>query len=189
MKIIFCLGNPGPEYHKTRHNIGFRIGTAIVESLKLSPAGNKHHAIAFSGSYKKEKVMIIFPQTYMNLSGKSFQSVIQYYKVPSNQCLVVYDDIDIAFGRLLMKPRGSAGTHNGMKSIIEEIQGSDFPRLRVGIGPKPINSVLSEFVLSNFSGEEEKTIPSIQEKCVKAIDIWISSTLERAMVCANNEIL
>ncbi len=187
MKLICCLGNPGSEYHKTRHNIGFRIGDALVSALELSASGNKHQAKLFAGTYKREKIFLIQPQTYMNLSGKSLIGAAQFYKLPLSDCLVIYDDIDIAFGRLLMKPSGSAGTHNGMKSIVHESGGdTQFPRLRVGIGPKPAQGDLSDFVLGSFSANEESKIPEIQKHCVSAVSTWITGTLNLAMAQANS---
>lgn len=163
------------------------MADALIPAFQLTLAGSKHQARVFSGNYKRSKIILILPQTYMNLSGQSLISAAQYYKIPLTDCMVIYDDIDIDFGRLLMKPRGSAGTHNGMKSIVSESGTTDFPRLRVGVGPKPTNCNLSDFVLGKFTNEEEPLIPQIQAQCVKAIDTWIHSTLERAMLIANTE--
>ncbi len=180
--LIVCLGNPGKDYDHTRHNVGFRVGDVLVKTLSLEKKGEKFKSIL----YVSKHIFLIKPQTYMNLSGEAVQAVSQFYKIPVGQIIVIYDDVDLPFGDVRIRKQGSAGTHNGMKSIIQTIGTGEFPRLRIGVGPKPPGWDLSDFVLSKFTGDEEKLLPEILEKSARAVEVLISDGIEKAMAFAHS---
>ena len=155
LKAIFGLGNPGDAYLNTRHNIGFNFINALKNNSDTEPSKKVHlksHVI--SAHFNGEKLLLVKPQTFMNLSGESVIAVMNYYKLTLDEICVVTDDIDIDFGTLRLRKKGGAGTHNGMKSIIAILGSQDFLRLRIGIGPKPSIQDLSSFVLQKFSSNE-----------------------------------
>ncbi len=161
MKLIVCLGNPGIEYENTRHNIGFRVGDHLIENWSLTKLGAKFKSILYKGTVNNQTVLLLKPQTFMNLSGEAVQLAAAFHKIPYDDVLVIYDDIDLPFGTIRYRDKGGAGTHNGMRSIISIIKTQEFPRLRIGIGPVPEKWDLSDFVLSNFTSEQEGVIDSI----------------------------
>lgn len=180
MQLIVCLGNPGEEYQLTRHNIGFILGKRIVNAFGFNRVGKKFKSILYSGEIAQQKTLLIFPQTYMNCSGEAVQLVQGFYKIPSENILVIYDDVDISFADLRLRKKGGAGTHNGMKSIIQCIKTQNFPRLRFGVGPKPEKWDLANFVLSNFSTEEQAKIKLLADHCNKALEIWSKGDFNQA---------
>ncbi len=167
MKLIVCLGNPGEKHKKTRHNIGFRIADSLIKDLSLSKVGNKFKSKLYEGKAGREKLFLIKPDTFMNLSGEAVQPLLGFYKIPLENMLVIYDDVDIPFGKIRFRPKGSAGTHNGMRSIINILGSGDFPRLRFGVGPVPLKWHIADFVLSNFTTEEEKELPELIQLTIK----------------------
>lgn len=181
MKLIVCLGNPGKEYEKNRHNIGFRVGDELIRYFKFQSKGNKFKSVFFEGKIGNETILLIKPQTFMNLSGDALVAAFHFYKLSFDDILVIYDDIDIPFGQIRLKPKGSAGTHNGMRSILEQLQSSEFSRLRMGIGPLPDRWDLSRYVLSNFTQAEESEIPDLCQKAVSAIDLMLHTNISNAM--------
>ena len=140
MYIIAGLGNPGREYEKTRHNAGFEVIDRLAERLQVLSWEKKHKALAGKAVYAGEKLLLLKPQTYMNLSGESLLSAASFYRVTPDHILVISDDIDLAEGRLRIRKSGSAGGHNGLKSIISNLGSADFVRIRVGVGSKPAGS-------------------------------------------------
>ena len=181
MKTIVCLGNPGTEYDKTRHNIGFNIGREIVKEANLIIKEKKFKSILFKGQWEDEDVQIVFPQTYMNNSGQTVQLIKGFYKLHAKDFLVIYDDIDIPLGKIRIREKGSAGTHNGMKSIIKEIKTNDFPRIRLGIGPKDERIPLQNFVLGKFSNEELEVISDYAVKSGNILKSWLKNGIQKAM--------
>lgn len=181
MCLIVCLGNPGAKYNHTRHNVGFRVGEYLLNADTYVKIGQKFEGILYERQGVEKKIRLLFPQTYMNLSGRSVKKCLSFYKIPMQDLIVIYDDFDIAFPSIRIRPKGSAGTHNGMKSIIAETGSTDFARLRIGIGPKPEFFDVSSFVLSDFSKEEEKALPDIFEKAHHASKIWIKEGTTAAM--------
>jgi len=181
LKIIVGLGNPGKEYEKTRHNLGFRTIDILSDEL-----GIKLNKSKFNGEYgektvKGEKIMLVKPQTYMNLSGDCVCQILTFYKVTPESLIVIYDDIDIAVGKIRVKPSGSPGTHNGMKDITKKIGSKDFIRVRVGSG-KPTNEMdLADYVLSSFSKDEEKAIENSLKMASDAVLEIITSGVNEAM--------
>jgi peptidyl-tRNA hydrolase, PTH1 family len=180
MYLIVCLGNPGKKYEKTRHNVGFMVGDYVVDYFSLSKVGSKFKSILYSGNVGDEKVFLIYPQTFMNVSGEAFQLISSFYQIPHENCMVIYDDVDINFGDCRLRERGGAGTHNGMRSIIQTIKSQDFPRLRVGVGPQPERWDIADFVLSNFSTDEEKELVSLSKKSAESIEQWIKGDFNLA---------
>ena len=134
MKIIAGLGNPGREYESTKHNVGFMTLDLLADKLGISISKEKFKALIGEGRIGTEKIILVKPQTYMNLSGESIREVVGFYKIDIEDLIVIYDDIDIPAGTLRIRSKGSAGTHNGMRSVVYQLQEDGFPRIRVGIG-------------------------------------------------------
>ncbi len=182
MKIIAGLGNPGREYAGTRHNIGFSVIEQLADQYNISMTEKKHKAVYGRGRIEGEKVILLEPQTYMNLSGESILDAVQYYKLdPEQDLLVIYDDIDLEAGRLRIRAKGSAGGHNGVKNIIANLGTQIFPRIRVGVGAKPKGWDLVDHVLGRFSREEVPLIEEGKKAACQAVGIIIGQGVEAAM--------
>jgi PTH1 family peptidyl-tRNA hydrolase len=179
--LIVGLGNRGAEYDNTRHNVGFDTINFLARYLEINVTKLKFKAYIGEGKIGDQKIVLIKPQTYMNLSGESVREAIKWYKVDPSNLIVIYDDIDIDVGKLRIRPKGSSGTHNGMKSIIHQIKSDEFPRIRIGVGRPPKGFPLANFVLSKFSPDEKKLIEDIVEKAGKAVEGIIESGLDVAM--------
>ena len=157
--LIVGLGNPGREYEKTRHNAGFRAIDALAETLGCKIDKLKYQGLYCQTTYKGKKLFLLKPQTYMNLSGKSVLQLSSYFQIPPARIIVMFDDISLEPGRLRVRADGSAGGHNGIKSIIQEVGSQNFPRVKIGVGAKPNpNFDLADWVLSTFSASEEKAL-------------------------------
>jgi len=158
MYLIVGLGNPGDKYDHTRHNVGFDVLTILSEKLHIPINRTKSNALVGEGQFEGEKVALCKPQTYMNLSGEAVQQLMHWYKLPPENLMVIYDDIDLAPGWLRIRRDGSAGTHNGMRSIVTCIGTDAFPRIRVGIGGKPPAFDLADWVLSRYITPEDRKV-------------------------------
>lgn len=180
MFIITGLGNPGKRYENTRHNVGFITLDQLAEKHEIKINKIKHKALVGEGRIFDQRVLLVKPQTYMNLSGQSLREVFAYYKPDIENFIVVYDDIDIPMGRIRIRPSGSAGTHNGMKSIIYDLGRDDFPRLRIGIGGERRAS-LKDYVIGGFKKEEKKQMEETILRSVNALETIIKEGLTRAM--------
>ena len=156
MWIIVGLGNPGIAYRKSRHNAGFNAIDALSQALHIRVAKRGLSGIYGEGLVNGERVVLVKPQTYMNLSGDCVQRVLHFFKTPPEHLIVMYDDIDLPVGALRIRASGSAGTHNGMRSVIGLLGRQDFPRLRVGVGSKPEGWALADWVLSHYQTAEER---------------------------------
>ena len=157
--LIVGLGNPGREYEKTRHNAGFRAIDLLAETLGCKIDRMKFQGLYTQVNYKGRKLMLLKPQTYMNLSGRSVLQLSAYFNIPPARIIVLFDDISLVPGRLRIRADGSAGGHNGIKSIISEVGSQSFPRVKIGVGPKPHPEMdLADWVLSTFSAQEEKAL-------------------------------
>ena len=184
MFIIVGLGNPERKYDGTRHNIGFSAVTALADAAGISMDMRKHKAVCGKGYLEGQKVILAMPQTYMNLSGESVRELVDYYKVdPETELIVIYDDIDLAVGKLRIREKGSAGGHNGMKNIISHLGTQEFVRVRVGIGKKPDRMDLADYVLSRFGKDE---LPEIKAGCDNACDA-IALILKDSAAAAMNK--
>lgn len=180
MYVIAGLGNPGRKYENTKHNVGFITIDRLAEKHEIKVNQIKHKALVGQGRIAGEKVMLVKPQTYMNLSGQSIREIVRYYDIQPDHLMIIYDDVDIPAGHLRIRKKGSAGTHNGMKSIIYDLQFDTFPRLRIGIGTEKKEDMI-HFVLSGFAGEEKKKVEDAVERAVAAIDLWLEKGIEIAM--------
>lgn len=172
MYLIVGLGNPGLRYRSTRHNAGFMAMDALEEATGIKIKKKQFDGVTGEGTVAGEKVVLLKPHTYMNLSGKSVFKAMQYYKMPVENIIVIYDDIDLALGRLRIRGGGSAGTHNGMRSIISELKTQNFPRVRVGIGKQPPEIALKDYVLMRVKGNERlELLKGCKNAAEAAIDI------------------
>lgn len=180
MLVIAGLGNPGRKYENTKHNMGFLVLDAFAEKNDIKIRKIKHKALIGEGIIAGQKVLLVKPQTYMNLSGESLREVVQYYDIEPEELMVVYDDVDIPMGSIRLRKKGSAGSHNGMKSIIYQLQFDDFPRLRMGIGTEKKGDMI-DFVLTGFSKEEAGKIREAVDTAVSALECWIERGVDIAM--------
>ena len=182
MYVIAGLGNPGSKYEKTRHNMGFRVIDLLAEKYHIDMNTKKHKAICGTGVIEGVKVLLVKPQTFMNLSGESIREAVDFYKVdPETEFLVIYDDISLAPGHLRIRKKGSAGGHNGIKDIIRQLGTEKFLRIKVGVGAKPKGWDLADHVLGRFSTEDRKLVDEAIAKAAKAVDIIISQGTDAAM--------
>ena len=183
MRIIVGLGNPGREYASTRHNIGFMVVTELARRSGAEGAKKRFRSEIAEGRLHGEKIVLVAPQTYMNLSGHAVREAVNWYNVPHEDVLIVFDDMDLPFGQLRLRDNGSGGGHNGLKSIIEQLGGNDVPRLRVGIGRG--RSSATSHVLSRFSPEEQKALPELIAKVADAVELWMTEGVSSAMNAVN----
>lgn len=182
MYLIVGLGNPGDKYEHTRHNVGFDVLTLLSEKLRIPVTRLKFRALVGEGQFMGEKVALCKPQTYMNLSGEAVQALMHWYKIPPENLLVIYDDIDLDAGWLRIRRDGSAGTHNGMRSIVTCIDSEAFPRIRVGIGGRPPQFELADWVLSHYNTPEERQIAfDAYTQAADAAIEWMKSGIQSAM--------
>lgn len=179
MKVIVGLGNPGKEYARTRHNIGFMVLDRIRKDLTGVSEKQRFRSVLVEGTRDGEKLVLVAPQTYMNLSGHAVREVRSWFHLPTDQILVTFDDMDLPFGTLRLRGSGSAGGHNGLRSIIEQLGTDGVPRLRIGIG-RPRSAAVSH-VLSRFSAEEEAALPALIDRSAAAVYRWIDEGLLAAM--------
>ena len=157
--MVVGLGNPGREYEATRHNVGFRVTDLLAQKLQVRIDRLKFRALTRQTELGGKKVLLVQPQTYMNLSGAAVSALASYYHIPPQRVLVIFDDISLPPGRIRIRRDGSAGGHNGIKSIIQSLGTDQFPRIKVGVGAKPHPDYdLADWVLSKFSAQEEKAL-------------------------------
>ena len=182
MYIIVGLGNPGRQYDNTRHNVGFKCIDAIAEKNNINVLEKKHKAMVGKGFVNGEKVVLVKPLTFMNLSGESVREVVDFYKVdPQKELIVIYDDISLAVGALRIRKKGSAGGHNGIKNIIQHLGNENFERIRIGVGEKPAGFDLADYVLGHFTQSELKDIDSGIDNAVKAAELLVKGEIDAAM--------
>ena len=182
MYIIVGLGNPKTEYKNTRHNMGFDVIDVLADKEGINMDIKKHKAICGKGMISGKKVILAQPQTFMNLSGLSVAELVNYYKAdPEKELIVIYDDIDLNPGQIRIRKQGSAGGHNGMKSVIGGIGTQDFSRIRVGVGAKPKEYDLADYVLGHFTNEEREVIDKAIIDATEAIKIILTDGPDKAM--------
>lgn len=185
-KLIIGLGNPGPRYVFTRHNVGFFAIDNYINNKKKF-VDFKHFISRTFEAYESKNMILLKPTTFMNLSGQIFVELTKKWGLfETNNIIVIYDDVDIDFGKIRIREKGSSGTHNGMKSIISFI-GKDFPRIRIGVGEKPDYMKLSDYVLTNFSDDELSHLGIILDNVDKTIDYFLEDNLEKAMNLYNSK--
>ena len=186
MFIIAGLGNRTSQYEGTRHNIGFDVMDALAEKYNISISEKKHKALCGKGVIEGEKVLLVKPQTYMNLSGESIAEILNYYKVDAEEdFLVVFDDISLAPGNIRIRKKGSAGGHNGIKNIIAMTGTQNFKRIKVGVGEKPKGWDLADYVLGRFSDEDRKKVNDAIEDAIGAVSMILRGETDQAMNCYN----
>lgn len=180
--LIVGLGNPGPEYAKTRHNCGFRALDILAQKLGCKVDKGKFEGLYGQTTYEGHKLYLLKPLTYMNLSGRSVLQLSAYFNIPPQRIVVIFDDISLDVGRLRIRSNGSAGGHNGIKSIISQLGSQDFPRVKVGVGAKPNPDFdLADWVLSAFSASEEKSLQAALDRAADAALCIVSQgTMEAA---------
>lgn len=181
MFVIVGLGNPGKDYTNTRHNIGFDTIDLLAKRNSININKIKFKSVYGEGTIGSEKVLLVKPQTYMNNSGITVRDIYNFYKVPIENVIIIVDDIDIDFSRVRIKGKGSAGSHNGLKSIIQLLGRDDFPRVKVGIGSKKENQDLANFVLSRFSKDEREIIEGSILTAAESVETIIKHSLDQAM--------
>ncbi|NLN15442.1 MAG: aminoacyl-tRNA hydrolase [Tissierellia bacterium] len=181
MYVIVGLGNPGKNYVETRHNVGFKVIDLLAERNNIQINRIKFKSVYGEGLIGDKKVILLKPQTYMNNSGIAVREIVDFYKIPVEDIIVIVDDIDIGFADLRIRPKGSAGSHNGMKSIIYHIQDDKFPRVKIGIGKKHPNQDLADFVLGRFTEEEKPYIDDAILNAAMAVEEMIVNGIESAM--------
>jgi peptidyl-tRNA hydrolase, PTH1 family len=180
------LGNPGPEYEDTRHNAGFLLADRLVARWKLSPFRRADRARQSQGSWESHPVTILKPQTYMNRSGAALAPLRSLPDFdPSQHLLILVDEVALPIGRFRLRGAGSAGGHNGLKSIEGALQRQDYARLRIGVGPQPAGEELSDYVLGQFSSEERELIESLLDPLSEAVEAWLRDGIELAMTRFN----
>ena len=187
MKIVIGLGNPGKEYESTRHNAGFMTIDKLAGKYSVSINEYKHKALCGKAMIGLDKVLLVKPQTYMNNSGEAVREVMDYYKVEPTDIIIIYDDIDLDPSQLRIREQGTAGSHNGMKSVIKHMGTTEFPRVRVGVGAKPENWDLADYVLAHPEGEDKKHIDEGIDKAVTAIEMLLKDEKSEAMNMFNKK--
>lgn len=182
MYVIAGLGNPGRKYAKTRHNVGFDTIDILAAMYRIDVSTEKFKALVGTGVIDGQKVILVKPQTFMNLSGDSLRLVCDFYKIDvEEELIVIYDDISLAPGQLRIRKKGSAGGHNGMKSIINQLGTQVFKRVKVGVGEKPVGFDLADYVLSHFSFEERIEMETAFDKAAKAAAALVTQDPEAVM--------
>lgn len=188
MYLIAGLGNPGTKYDGTRHNMGFDVVTELIDRHNIPSAGIAMKALYGKGMIKGQKVMLMKPLTYMNLSGEAVQQFVHYYKIdPAEELILIYDDIDLEPGQIRIRQKGSAGSHNGMKSVISCLGTAAFTRVRVGIGARPDGWDLADYVLSRPGTDERARINEAVSRAADAVEMIVSGETEKAMSLYNGK--
>ncbi len=189
MYMIAGLGNPGREYQNTRHNIGFDVIDRIADAYHIEMSDKKHKAISGKGLIDGTKVILVKPQTYMNLSGESIRQIADYYDVDTTEeLIVIHDDISLDVGQIRIRTKGSAGGHNGLKNIILNLGHDRFDRIKVGVGEKPKGYDLADYVLGHFTTEERKVLETSGEHAVEAVRMVLAGDPEGAMNRFNTKV-
>lgn len=181
MKVIVGLGNPGSEYSDTRHNVGFMTIDALAQRLNVNNWRSKFSALVAETKVGDEKVILVKPQTYMNLSGNSVGEIMRWYKVNSTDIIAIYDDMDFPVGSAKLRKNGSSGGHRGVESLLVNIGKEDFARVRIGIGRPAPNWTVVDHVLAKFSLDDQKEIDEIVKKVLPAIECIATQGIEKAM--------
>ena len=181
MYLIVGLGNPENEYAHTRHNMGFDAINEVAEKNNINITKSKFKGLYETGIIQGKKVILLKPQTYMNLSGEAIIEFKNFYKIDSKDIIVIYDDLDIEPGKIKIRKKGGPGTHNGMKSVVSNLQTEDFPRIRIGIGEPTYKNDLLNFILTKIPSEEYKVLEKATENAANAIVDIISNGIDTAM--------
>lgn len=185
--LIVGLGNPGRKYQRNRHNVGFMVVDRLAELHGISLGRVQSRALVGNGRIANQSVILVKPQTMMNLSGDAVGPIASYYNIPPANVLVIYDELDLPFGVIRLREKGGAGGHNGMKSIINHL-GNEFPRLRLGIGRPPGRMPPAAYVLQDFGKEDVSTVSELMDTAVKAVETYLTEGINLAMTKHNGTI-
>ncbi|MDX2076891.1 MAG: aminoacyl-tRNA hydrolase [bacterium] len=186
--LIVGLGNIGKEYANTRHNIGFWVADELARRYDMTFGKKERKAVCADGTIKDQRVIIAKPQTYMNLSGEAVRSLVDFYKIPLHQIIVIHDDLDLTLGTLRIRANGSAGGQNGVKSIIQHLGTQEFARVRCGIGRPPGRLDPAVYVLQPFTGDDAITATILRDHAANAVETWLRDGLELAMTRHNGTV-
>ena len=190
MFFIVGLGNPSKEYEGTRHNVGFDVIDAIADKYNISVTDRKNRAFCGKGIIAGQKVLLAKPQTYMNLSGESVRGLVDYYKIDEEtELLVIFDDISLDVGQLRIRKKGSAGGHNGIKNIIANLGTNVFQRIKVGVGEKPKEYDLADYVLGHFSKAEKEQMEEGYKHVIEAVELILQGEIDTAMNQFNKKVV
>lgn len=187
MFLIAGLGNPGTEYAATRHNIGFDMVTYLSDKYDIAVRTREGKALTGKGMIAGQKVILAQPQTYMNLSGESVRALMDYYKIAEDELIVIYDDISLEVGQIRVRPKGSAGGHNGIKNIIAHLGSQEFARIKIGVGAKPEGGDLVKHVLGRFPKEEDAMLRDVFALADEALCTILTDSVESAMNQVNGK--
>ena len=179
--LIAGLGNPGRQYRSNRHNVGFMVLDRLAERLGASFSRLESQALVTKADFKGKRLVLVKPQTFMNLSGQAVASLARFYKIPETDLMVAFDDVDLPFGTLRLRPGGGSGGQKGMASIIERLGTQEIPRLRVGVDRPPGRMDAADYVLQDFSKAQAEFLPAILDRAVDAILLFVDQGLEAAM--------
>lgn len=181
MYLIAGLGNPTKEYEKTRHNVGFDTIDILADKHGIGVMEKKHRALCGKGMIGGERVLLMKPQTFMNLSGESIRDAADFYKIMPEHMIIIYDDISLEAGQLRIRVKGSAGGHNGIKNIIAHLKTQEFPRIKIGVGAKPDRMDLADYVLSRFSQTDRVMMEDAFRAAADAVEMMLTEGAEAAM--------
>lgn len=184
--LLVGLGNPGPKYANTRHNMGFIVLDRLAGELQVSIDKLKHKALITETRMQGKHVLLAKPQTFMNLSGEAVAELVRYYKIPKDHLMVVYDDLDIPAGTIRIRKKGSAGTHNGMRSVVSQQGYDDFPRMRIGLGSNGGTDII-DYVIGRVTPKEAGPLGRAVEQAVKALVCFVAEGTDKAMNKYNGE--
>ncbi|MCB8954236.1 MAG: aminoacyl-tRNA hydrolase [Ardenticatenales bacterium] len=185
--LVVGLGNPGREYRQNRHNLGFMVIDKLAQARGIQVGKSRSQAIMGDGEIAGIPVILAKPQTYMNNSGAAVSQLLRFFKIPASRLLVIYDELDLPLGTLRLRQKGSAGGHNGMRSLIQHL-GDDFPRLRLGIGRPPGRLPAAAFVLQNFAEAEQITVEIMLQEAVTAVETFLTQGIDIAMTRHNGPV-
>lgn len=183
--VIVGLGNPGVKYERTRHNVGFMVVDELAKQVGVRVRVRRFHARIATAEVNGKCILLVKPQTFMNLSGEAVQLIVHHYQLPLDRLLIILDDVNLPLGKLRIRPRGSHGGHRGLRSVIETLRTQNFPRLRIGIGKPPVGQDLVDYVLSPFAPDEEETLQLTIARATDAVFTFIAEGIERAMSAFN----
>lgn len=188
LKLIVGLGNPGKQYENTRHNIGFIVIDRLSQKLNISLTKKKFKGLYGKGNINGQEIILLKPMTYMNLSGEAVKPFMEYFRIANENLLVIYDELDLPVGKIRLRYKGSAGGHNGIKSIINHLGSEQFNRIRIGIDRPQSGYPITDYVLGTFTKEEKEIIDKMVEKTVEACEMWLEKPFIEVMNRYNNKI-
>lgn len=185
VKLIIGLGNPGSKYLWTRHNAGFMVLDRFADRVGIAVTRKAFSGLCGEGIWSGSKLLLLKPQTFMNLSGRSVAPALNFHKASTSDIIVIHDDLDVPFGKVKLKSGGGHGGHNGLRSMVAELGTADFMRIRVGIG-RPLHGDVVDYVLNNWNQEEMRLLPKILDATADAVELLLSEGLPKAMSIYNN---